>query len=440
MADPDTPKVKWLAPIAEIRPTELVPAIVSLLWIFLAISAYYIIKPIRGLILQTMIGVDNKPWAILSTVAFTGLFSFAYGRVVAGVPRQKLIVWTYGIFVACVIGFAALVRLRSPLVGYVFYVWVSTFNVMVVSQFWALSADVWSKEEGKRLFPFIGLGTVSGGVAGSYLVTIAKQLETWQMLVVSAGMLLVCLALAVYLLRTTAGRVPASPPGPAAAPAPGADEKKPNALAMVLGSPFLRSIAVMTLLLNLVNSNNEWILDKLVNAEGLSEAKVRSFYGSFYLIQNIATVLIQAFVTRRIQKAYGARVALFFLPLVGILGGTAFLIVPSLFVIRWEKIFENATDYSIQSNTRELLYLPTTTLEKYAAKNVNDTFVVRIGDALAAGSIAVAVSALIPTFGNELGLKSLIVIDLLLGIVWLGVANRLGKLHRERMEGLGQAS
>lgn len=438
MADQDTPKVKWLAPIAEIRPAELVPAIVSLLWIFLAISAYYIIKPIRGLMLQSLIGVDNKPYVILATVAFTGLFSFAYGRVVAGIPRQKLIVWTYAIFVVCVLGFAALVRVHHPAVGYVFYVWVSTFNVMVVSQFWALSADVWSKEEGKRLFPFIGLGTVSGGVAGSYIVTAAKKLETWQMLVVSAFMLLVCLGLAVFLLRRTAGRTPAAAPTPAS-PGPEEEEGKPNALAMVLGSPFLRLIAVMTLLLNLVNSNNEWILDKLVSKQGLSDAAVRSFYGSFYLIQNIVTVVIQAFVTRRIQDRYGARVALFFLPLVGFLGGSVFLVVPSLFLIRWQKIFENATDYSIQSNTRELLYLPTTKLEKYAAKNVNDTFVVRIGDALAAGSIAIAVTAFIPLLGENLGLKALVGLDLVLGLCWLLVVNRLGKLHRERMEGVAKA-
>jgi len=189
-----------------------------------------------------------------------------------------------------------------------------------------------------------------------------------------------------------------------------------------------------------VNSNNEWILDKLLSAQHLGESQVRSFYGSFYLVQNIVTVVIQAFVTRRIQDRYGARVALFFLPLIGILGGAWFLVVPSLLVIRWEKVLENATDYSIQSNTRELLYLPTTKLEKYAAKNVNDTFVVRIGDALAAGSIAIAANALIPALGEGLGLKSLIAIDLVLGLVWLAIVNRLGRLHAQRMEGVAQSA
>lgn len=440
MADENPQKVKWLAPIVDMRPTELVSALLSLLWIFLAISAYYVIKPIRGTILQTVIGVDNKPYAILATVAFTGVFSYVYGRIVAGVERRKLIVWTYLVFVACVVAFSVLLRSHSALVGYVFYVWVSTFNVMVVSQFWALAADVWSKEEGKRLFPFIGLGTVCGGVAGSYIVILSKKLQNWQMLAGSAVVLMVCLGLAIVLLARAGRAAVATAAAPTPAPPP-TGEGKPNALSMVLGSPFLRLIAIMTLLLNLVNSNNEWILDKLVEGQEMSEAQVRSFYGNFYLIQNIATVIIQLFITSRIQRRYGARVALFFLPLVGILGGTAFLIIPSLLVIRWQKVLENATDYSIQSNTRELLYLPTTKLEKYAAKNVNDTFVVRIGDLFAAGSIAIAVQALIPMMGEQLGLKALVGVDLCLGILWVIVVSRLGKLHRERMqEGVGQAT
>ena len=441
MATGDQPKVKWLAPIVEIRPKELGAALVSLAWIFLALCAYYMIKPIRGQVLQdeALIGVNNKPLVMVATVLFTGVFAWAYGRIVAGVPRRKLIVWTYLVFVACVVAFAVLLRGKSAAVGYVFYVWVSTFNVMVVSQFWALAADVWSKEEGKRLFAFIGLGTVWGGVAGATLTTFAEKLAAWQMLFGCAAILSVCLGLALVLLRLrspAAASTPAPSETEAKQDAP-AESERPNALTMVLGSPFLRLIAVMTLMLNLVNSNNEWIFDRLLHDQDLPGGEVRAYYGAFYLVQNILTVVIQTFITGRIQRRYGARVALFFLPLIGILGGTWFLALPSLLVIRWEKILENSTDYSIQSNTRELLYLPTTKLEKYAAKNVNDTFVVRLGDLLSAGSIALAVNLVIPAFGSGLGLKSLVTIDLVLGLAWLAVVSRLGRLHAQRMEGVG---
>jgi ATP:ADP antiporter, AAA family len=403
--------------------------VVSLLWIFFAVFSYYIIKPIRGQALQDLIGVDNKPKVLVATAVFTGLFALAYGRIVAGIARNKLVFWTYGIFIGCIVAFALLFQAANTPIGYVFYVWVSTFNVMVVSQFWALQADVWTKDEGKRLFGIIGLGTVSGGVAGSVLTSALKKLPTFQLLFIAAGILAVCVPLAIYILRFSSRRGPEK----AAASAPPKKEEAPpkvNAIGMVLGSPYLLLIAAMTLILNIVNSNNEWIMDKMFSLDGDGDS--RTFYASFYLAQNILTVAIQLLVTPVIQRFFGARVALLFLPIVGLVGGSAFLLIPTLALIRWMKVAENATDYSIQSNTREFLYLPTTKLEKYAAKNVNDTFVVRSGDVLAAGSIEVA-KLLIEAIGRP-GIRVMIGANLVLGIAWLIIVLKLGSANRKLME------
>jgi ATP:ADP antiporter, AAA family len=424
----DNDKVGILSPIVDVKRSELAATLVSLVWIFSAITAYYMIKPIRGQVLQELIGVDNKPKALIVTTAFVGVFAYVYGRVVAAVPKNKLIIWTYVAFVACLGAFALAFKAPSAGIGYVFFVWVSTFNVMVVSQFWALAADTWTKEEGARLFGFIGLGTVSGGVAGTSLTKVAKTLPTYQMLFLSAGILAFCLGLSLYILNFGAKKGgAAAEQKPKEAPK---DAPKVNAIGMVLSSPYLRLIAVMTLLLNLVNSNNEWILDKLFERQGGHDS--RTFYATFYLYQNVLTVLIQVFLTGRIQRRFGARVALLFLPLVGLLGGSAFLLIPTLAIVRSMKVAENATDYSIQSNTREFLYLPTTKLEKYAAKNVNDTFVVRIGDALAAASIEIA-KLMISSFGDS-GLKLMVVADIVLGVVWIAVVLRIGAVNRRLME------
>jgi len=126
-------------------------------------------------------------------------------------------------------------------------------------------------------------------------------------------------------------------------------------------------------------------------------------------------------------------VALFFEPVIDIVGGALFILMPMLAVIRWHKILENASDYSIQSNTKELLYLPVTKLEKYSAKNFNDTFIVRGGDALGAATIFAATSYLLPVLG-DLGLKIMIGIDTLLGVVRLKFAAAIGRMHRERLK------
>jgi len=188
----------------------------------------------------------------------------------------------------------------------------------------------------------------------------------------------------------------------------------------------------MMLVLNIVNTNNEWILDKMVSREHMSGTVLREFYGQYFLLQNLVTFAIQFFLTTRVQKRFGARGALMVEPAIGLIGGLAFIAMPFLSVIRAHKILENASDYSIQTNTKELLYLPASKMEKYAAKTFNDTFVMRAGDALAAASIFASTSFVLPALG-DLGLKVLIGIDIVLGLVWLGVAHALGNMHRARM-------
>jgi len=144
---------------------------------------------------------------------------------------------------------------------------------------------------------------------------------------------------------------------------------------------------------------------------------------------------IQFFLTARIQRRFGARTALFFEPVIGIFGGLLFFVMPVLAVIRWHKILENACDYSIQSNTKELLYLPVSKLEKYSAKNFNDTFVVRGGDALSAATILAATSYLLPALG-DLGLKVMLGFDVLLGFVWVAIAAAIGRMHRAKLGAL----
>jgi len=422
------PTIAWLRPIVIARPGEALPLLASMAWIFLALTAYYIIKPLRSAVLQDKIGVDNKWVALVATTVFVALLAFAYGKIVPRVARSRLVVSTFVVFILCLGAFALALPHGGVLTGYVFFVWVSTFNLMVISQFWSLAADVWTKEEGLRLFGFIGVAGVAGGIFGTLVVgSFAKRLRTEQMLALSAVVLFVCLLLALYILRFGSARGQGqsqAPPAAGMAPSIGG-----NSMMLVLGSPYLRLIAAMMLILNLVNTNNEWILDKMVSRSAMSHAAIKEFYAQFYLFQNVLTFGIQFFLTARIQRRLGAGVALFFEPVIGIVGGALFLVTPLLAVIRWHKIFENASDYSIQSNTKELLYLPVSKLEKYSAKNFNDTFVVRGGDALGAATIFAVTTYLLPALG-VLSLKVMLGFDILLGVVWLALAAAIGRMHR----------
>ena len=419
------------------------PLGVSMLWIFCALTAYYILKPLRSSVLQTLIGVDNKWISLLATTAFVGVFAYAYGKIVPRVKRRTLVISTFVAFIGCLLGFAVVfphgkgLEGGSPIVGHVFYVWLSTFNVLVVSQFWSVATEAWTKEEGKRLFGAIGIGAVLGGIFGTAGVSkFAKSLATYQMLIISAALLGVCLVLSLYILAFAEKKRAAIAADPKSAK-PKEDVDTSNAVSLVLKSPYLRLIAVMMLVLNIVNSNSEWILDKMVEEAHMSSGDVTELYGQYYLFQNILTFAIQFLLTARIQRVFGARGALFVTPAIGIVGGISFILAPVLNVIKWEKIAENGADYSIQTNTRELLYVPTSDLEKYSAKNLNDTFVVRVGDAVAAGLIYLASAFVIPKMG-DVGLRVLMGFNVAMGVVWLLLVARIGAMHKEKMGDAGK--
>jgi ATP:ADP antiporter, AAA family len=436
----EAPKVRILSALVDVKRNELVPMLVATLWIFSALTAYYIIKPLRSFVLQKQIGVDNKSYALLATAAFVGVFAYFYGKIVPRVSRARLIVTTFIGFIVCIGAFAfALEAFPGKTSGYAFYVWVSSFSLMIVSQFWALGADVWSKEQGKRLFSFMGIGAVAGGVFGNVVVAaFAKKLPTWQMLLLSAALLGLCLVLALYILRWAGAKAET-----AAREAPKSAEPEKagggNAIEMVFGSRYLLLIAAMMLIVNIVNTSNEWVMDKVVEGAKMSDGDVKVFYSTYLAIQNVLTFVIQLLLTARIQRRFGARVALLIYPIVSLAGGLAFIALPTMMVIRALKIGENAVDYSIQSNTRELLYVPTSKLEKYSAKNFNDTFVVRAGDSIAAGAIFVATNVLLPSLG-AVSLQVLVGANVALVAVWILVVLRIGAHHKKLMEARTEAA
>src|SRR4029079_10773882 len=161
---------------------------------------------------------------------------------------------------------------------------------------------------------------------------------------------------------------------------------------------YLLLIAMLMLVYNLVNTNGEYILSRTVvklyaanhaaAAGGLDEKKViGSFYGNFFTIVNIVSALIQAFLVSRILKRFGVHIALLVLPVVALTGYTAMAFLPVLGFIRNVKLAENSLDYSLQNTTRNALYLPTSRVAKYKAKQANDAFFVRFGDVLSAAIV-----------------------------------------------------
>ena len=162
----------------------------------------------------------------------------------------------------------------------------------------------------------------------------------------------------------------------------------------MLANPYLRLIAALVVLLNVVNTTGEYLVARLLTNTSTSwRRSTRRSTSRRTSARSAATTssgstslafLLQAFVTSRLVKYRGLRGALLALPLIA-LGGYAIIAAGVGFsVVRWIKTAENATDYSIMNTARQLLWLPTTREEKYKAKQAIDTFFVRGGDVLSA--------------------------------------------------------
>ena len=196
----------------------------------------------------------------------------------------------------------------------------------------------------------------------------------------------------------------------------------------------------MSLVLTLVNTTGEYILGKTVSqaavaavaagrAGGLEVgAYIGRFYADFFGVVNIVGLVMQLFVVSRLIKYLGVRVAILVLPAIA-LGSYALLsFIPLLGIVRWAKTAENATDYSLQNTVRNVLFLPTTRVEKYKAKQVIDSFAVRLGDMLSAGLVFVGTTYLAFMPAN------FALVNFGFVLAWLVLAFLVGRQYTRRAE------
>jgi AAA family ATP:ADP antiporter len=324
------------------------------------------------------------------------------------------------------VGFYALARIRAP-IGVPFYLWVGVFSLMVIAQFWSFANDLYSRPDGERLFPLIGIGATAGSPLGSKIAgeLFSRGVNPAQMMMITAALLgihLVLYRLVNSKLAERAGH------RDQAAPLTG-----PGGFALVFRSRYLRLAAVLLVLLNLVNTTGNYVIDSAVvvaaEAQGHTpgfdkQAFIGSFYGDYYFWANVLAFALQAFLVARLVKLTGLAGVILMLPLVS-MSAYALIGAGAAFAItRWAKTAENATDYSVMNMGRQMMWLPTTREEKYKAKQTLDTFFVRAGDVVAAGLVFAG------THWVLLGMRGFAWVNVGLAVAWLVVGLLLLKENR----------
>jgi AAA family ATP:ADP antiporter len=419
-----------LSPFAKVDARESATTATLTLTVFLLLLAYYLLKTAREPLILLHGGAEVKSYAAAGQAMLLLVVVRAYSEVAKRVGRMKLLGIVYLFFASNLLVFAALARAGAS-IGVPFFLWVGVFNYTAIAQFWAFSADLFGSEQGKRLFPVLGIGSSIGAVVGARVAKAMVELGLGPaaLMMLASVILVVCVALFVSVDR----RAAASPRGEEAVRAAEEPLSAEGPFHLLLRDKYLLLLAALTLVLNWCNANGEYILDRTLlasvgeaQARGLSPAAfVGAFKAEYFAWVSVIGVVVQMFLVSRILTQVGVRNALLILPVVAFVGYAFVLVTPVLSLIRAAKIGENSLDYSLQNTARQALYLVTSRAEKYAGKTLVDTFFVRLGDVF---------SAAIVLFGSRVGLSTQVfaLLNVALVVVWVVLVVLIGEENGRR--------
>ncbi len=425
--------LEWvLAPFAELRRGEGATALLLGAQVFVLLFAYYLLKVTREALITPLEGGPRLKAAAAAGMALLLVpLLRGYDALAARVGRARLLAVTTAVFVACLTLFGVLSNTitGSAALAISFFVFVGIFNLFVVAQFWSFANDLYAPGDGKRLFGLIAVGSASGAIVGAQ---VAKKLfvasAQGRLMFGAAALLVVAFSFARIAFAREARRTGRGPVSRTTDTEPLAAG---SAWKLLAKSRYFLLIAALLVVYNCVNSVGEFVLTSGVReaarASGqVPEAFVAAFMGDFFSGVNAVTLALQLFVVSRVLTHAGVRVALFVMPLVALGGYVAIGGLLSLAAIRVAKTAENALDYSLQTTTRQALWLVASREEKYKVKALVDTFFVRIGDVAAFGVITLGLDVL------HLSTRGFAFVNVALVLVWLACAYGIAREHARR--------
>ena len=419
-----------LAKIANIKLEERAAVLWSFLYFFSLLCSYYIIRPIRDE-MGVQGGVDNLQW--LFTATFIAMLAVVplFGWISSRYPRKRFLPIVYYFFIANLIIFYISFNLdfNKVYIARIFFVWISVFNLFVVSVFWSLMVDVYSNEQSKRLFGFIAAGGTVGAISGPALTTfLAVPVGKINLMLLSAGFLfiaVVCMKRILHWSDYIRDKDQEKHEGEQVL-------EKEQALGgsiiagvkLVFASPYLLGICILMLLFTTLSTFLYFQQAQIISENFTDSDSRTSVFATIDLATNILTLLFQLLVMGRLVPLLGLAWTLAIIPLLLALGFLILSFSPIVVVLIVVQVARRAGNYAIMRPAREMLYVVVDRESKYKAKNFIDTAVYRGGDAVSSWIYAGMKSM-------GLSLANIALIAVPLSLIWAWVAFRMGKWQQK---------
>ena len=419
---------RWLRRVMPATPQERAAALWSFAYFFALLAGYYVLRPLRD---QMGIagGVKNLPWLFTATFVTLLVAQPLYGALVARLPRARFIPIVYHFFVANIVLFWVLLTfdIAPVVIARVFFVWVSVFNLFAVAVFWSFMADLFSSEQGKRLFGFIGAGGTAGALLGP-IITIWLSVPWGPVnLMIVAAIFLELAVFCIYRLE----RAAVTHAGPKAS-----DENIGGsafaAIPELVRSPYILGIGLWVAFLSYAATILYFEQAHIVSEAVKSAGSQTRIFASIDLAVSILTLITQVLLTGQLLKRVNTGVAAAVLPAVYIVGFAVLAAMPTLIVVMTVQVVQRWMNFAIANPARHLLFTVVTREEKYKAKNLVDVVVYRGSDALS-GWIFDSLQAL----GLKLGAIALCSLPVV--AAWFALSLALGRAHEKRSTQSGAA-
>lgn len=377
---------------------------------FLVLCSWYILRPVREEMgVQT--GANRLQWLFTGTFIATVLVFPIFGWVVRHVPRRYVLVSVYSFFILnlAFFGFALSGKPSVPMAA-AFFIWLSVFNLLVVSLFWSNASDAFSADDAKRFYGYIAAGGTAGALTGPATATIlATRVPTSTLIIISAVLLAGSAACSVALRGDAASDSAQTIGGNIFSGA-----------ALTIKSPVLSRIALLIIFYTTISTVLYIEQADIVGRTITDSGERTAFFAAVDLTVNCAALLVQIFLTRRLLERYGLTMTFVIAPL---------LVAAGLFFVNeWRtplilaavQIIHRGGDFALMRPGREMIYTTVDPESRYKGKNFIDTTVYRANDAASSWLVAAIRTA---------GLNAILFVGLPAALLWLATAFNLGKRH-----------
>jgi ATP:ADP antiporter, AAA family len=424
-----SPLARLLKVLAAIEPYEVKAVVLSMLYFLFLFGSYSVLKPVRET-MGTVFGVAHYQQLFTMTLLASLAFAPLYSGLAARIRLSTFLPWVYAFIAATIAAFYALfvgVSGQDRWIAAAFFVWVSTFNLLIISVFWSFMADIFSRTQAKRLFGFVAAGGTIGGIVGPAIPTFfGKQLGNNNLMLISAAGFVVT-AVLVRLLAHEKQRLLAA----------GVEVQRTRLDHRLGGNPFdgfvllLRSrylllLALFLLLMTWISTIVYFQLGDLITKAFTSRDARTQAYSTIELSVNSIAVIIQLFGSGRIIARFGVKAGLLLNPIIMVIAFLAIAFSPVLLILAGIQIARRVAEYAVAKPTREMLFTVVDQDSRYKAKNVIDTVVYRFGDFSNAW-----VSSLIQPHG----VTGLAIFGLITSAVWFPIAWLLGRRYESVRSG-----